>query len=48
MLFTAPIRVVDVDSHSMSFSDSGDIFTYGLPGDPMVAIANFTPTQADV
>ncbi len=48
VLFTAPIRVVDVDSHSMSFSDSGDIFTYGLPGDPMVAIANFTPTQADV
>jgi PKD repeat protein len=48
VLFTAPIRVADVDSVTISFSDSGGIFGYDMSGDPMTAIANFTPVQADI
>jgi hypothetical protein len=48
VLFTAPITVTDIDSDAISYSDSGGVFTFSLAGDTMSAIANFTPTQADV
>jgi PKD repeat protein len=37
-----------VDSVTIGFSDNLDLFSYDLSGDPMEAVANFTPTQADV
>jgi hypothetical protein len=48
VLFTAPIYVADVDSDTISYSDSGGVFTFFLSEDTMMAVANFTPTQADV
>jgi hypothetical protein len=48
VLFTAPIRVHDVDSVTIGFTDNLDLFAFDLSGDPMTAVANFTPSQADV
>jgi hypothetical protein len=48
VLFTAPITVHDVDSVTISFSDNLDLFAFDLSGDPMTAVANFTPSQEDV
>ncbi len=48
VLFTAPIRVVDLDSVTISFMDSGGIFDFDLSSGPMMAVANFTPSQLDI
>ena len=48
VLFTAPVRVADVDSETISFGDTNGIFRFDLTGDGMTAIANYTPAQGDV
>ena len=48
VLFTAPIVVTDIDSTEMTYSDTNGIFTFAVRADSRFAVANFTPTQADV
>jgi hypothetical protein len=48
VMFTAPIYVTDIDSDTISYSDSGGVFTFDIANGTMSAIANFTPTQADL
>jgi hypothetical protein len=48
VLFTAPVYVTDIDSDTISYSDSGGIFDFQVADHTMMAFANFTPTQADV
>lgn len=48
VLFTAPIVVADIDSLDLTYSDSNGIFSFVVRADSRFAVANFTPTQADV
>jgi len=49
VLFTAPIRVTDIDSDQLTFSDDQGIFTFFVdPMDPYRAVANFTPSQSNI
>ncbi|UCC92529.1 MAG: PKD domain-containing protein [Thermoplasmata archaeon] len=48
VLFTAPIKAYDMDSETLTYSDSGGVFTFAVAADTRSAFANFTPTQADV
>ena len=48
VLFMAPIRVLDIDSSTIFYSDSSGIFSFDLSTDTLTAMANLTPTQTDV
>jgi len=48
VLFTAPVKVIDIDSDTITYSDSSGVFTFSVTDDTKSSVANFTPTQADV
>ena len=48
VLFMAPVAVIDIDSVAITYSDSSGVFSFDYSGEPLTAVANFTPTQADL